>query len=29
VKSNNIWSMLTTVLGVVLTAAFWAVVLLR
>lgn len=29
VDSNNRWSIVTIVLGVVLTAAFWAVILLR
>lgn len=28
-KSNRTWSILTTVLGVVLTIAFWAILLLR
>lgn len=28
-KSNRTWSLLTTVLGVVLTIAFWAILLLR
>ncbi|NBC35320.1 succinate dehydrogenase, cytochrome b556 subunit [Novosphingobium sp. FSY-8] len=29
VKSNNIWSIVSIVLGALLTAAFWAVLLLR